>query len=169
MAELNFNPEIVPESTSEESSENKVENEGGLESQTENKETIKENIDRSEQAVKNEVETPALKKKKASVVLQTNLNSEQAKQLKEIDNILSEGLEDVFLNLSKDKQAQFKQTGEETVAKINVLLEKTKIKVEQIVNLIKKWLGIIPNANYYYLEQESKIKADKIIKLKKHE
>jgi hypothetical protein len=89
------------------------------------------------------------------------------RQLKEIDDVLSEGLEDVFLALSSENQANFKQVGEETKVKINILLQKTQIKVEQIVNLIKKWLGIIPSVNYYYLEQEAKIKADKIMKLKK--
>ena len=79
---------------------------------------------------------------------------------------LSRNLNSISNELSKEQQQNFKQTGEETVAQISILLDKAKIKVEQIVNLIKKWLGLIPNANYYYLEQEAKIKADKIIKLK---
>jgi hypothetical protein len=56
--------------------------------------------------------------------------------------------------------------GEETVEKINSLLDKTKIKIGKIINLIKKWLKIIPGINQFFLEQEAKIKTDKIINLK---
>jgi len=92
-------------------------------------------------------------------------SSSQKERIKQIDKILSEDMSDIFLNLPKDKQKEFKEVGEKTVLKINQLLEKTKIKVGQIIVLIKNWLGIIPNANKYYLEQEAKIKTDKIIKL----
>lgn len=168
MPEINFNPEIGPQSqvdTSVEKKESKERDHLGL--SPEKKEIIDENIDQGKTREEKQTETKGRKKSSASVVSGTNLNSEQLRQLKEIDDILSEGLEDVFLALSRDKQAKFKQVGEETKVKINILLQKTQIKVEQIVNLIKKWLGLIPNANYYYLEQEAKIKADKIIKLKK--
>ncbi|HZJ41757.1 MAG TPA: hypothetical protein VFD51_01950 [Patescibacteria group bacterium] len=56
--------------------------------------------------------------------------------------------------------------GEDTTAKINLLLNKTKIKVDKIISLIKKWLKIIPGINHFFLEQEAKIKADKIINIK---
>jgi len=32
--------------------------------------------------------------------------------------------------------------------------------------LIKKWLLLIPGVNKYFLEQEAKIKADEIVKMK---
>ncbi|NCD01091.1 hypothetical protein EOL94_03310 [bacterium] len=95
-----------------------------------------------------------------------NIKEQKARQLKEIDNILSEGLEDVFLNMSPEKQQIFKKTGEEITIKINGLIDKTKVKIDKIVNLIKKWLGLIPDINSYYLTQEAKIKADKILKIK---
>ena len=167
MPEINFNPELNPQNKPDSSVEKKEGQENNSESNPEKREVIKENIDKSEQVVRVQAETSSKKKSKNSVVTETNFNSDQARQLKEIDDILSEGLEDVFLALSSEKQANFKQVGEETKVKINILLQKTQIKVEQIVNLIKKWLGIIPSVNYYYLEQEAKIKADKIMKLKK--
>ncbi len=85
---------------------------------------------------------------------------------KEIDNILSSGLHDIFLKMSPKKQQEFKLAGEDTALKINLLLDKTKINISKIINLIRKWLKIIPNVNEFFLEKEAKIKADKIINIK---
>ena len=84
----------------------------------------------------------------------------------EIDKILADGLHETFLNLSPKKQQEFKLEGEKTTVKINLLLDKTKIKVDKIIDLIRKWLKIIPGINQFFLEQEAKIKADKIINIK---
>jgi hypothetical protein len=83
-----------------------------------------------------------------------------------IDNILAEGLSEVFLKMKPAEQQKFKKQGEETAAKINLLLSQTKIKVNKIIELIKRWLSIIPGINKFFLEQEAKIKTDKIIKIK---
>ncbi|HTW96594.1 MAG TPA: hypothetical protein VMD74_02970 [Candidatus Methylomirabilis sp.] len=93
--------------------------------------------------------------------------SEYEEREKQIENFLARGLEDIYLGLPLEKQAEFRQRGEETAKKINKLLEKTKINLGKIVNLIKKWLSLIPGVNKYFLEQEAKIKADEIIKLRK--
>jgi hypothetical protein len=45
-------------------------------------------------------------------------------------------------------------------------LGQTKIKVNKIIDLIRRWLKLIPGINKFFLEQEVKIKADKIIRLK---
>lgn len=83
-----------------------------------------------------------------------------------IDGILSEGLHEVFLQMDPQRQQEFKRVGEETTAKINILLDKAKVKVDKIINLIRRWLKIIPRVNQFFLEQEAKIKADKIVRLK---
>ncbi len=85
---------------------------------------------------------------------------------KEIDNILSDGLHEVFLQMNPGQQKEFKRVGEETTVKINSLLDKAKVKVDKIINLIRRWLKLIPRVNQFFLEQEAKIKADKIVKLK---
>ncbi len=94
--------------------------------------------------------------------------SKDQERLEKIDDILAFGLNDIFLTLSPEKQQEFKIKGEETRDKINVLLSKAKINVGKIIVLIKKWLKIIPKVNRFFLEQEAKIKADRIIKLKKY-
>lgn len=90
----------------------------------------------------------------------------QKRQAAAIDSILSDGLNEIFLQMKSEDQKKFKQKGEETVAKISVLLGQTKVKVNKIISLIRDWLRLIPGVNKFFLEQEVKIKADKIIRLK---
>jgi hypothetical protein len=106
------------------------------------------------------------KEKPRTVFPQPTSQSWQLRRAQEIDDILAEGLNDIFLKMNSQEQAAFKKAGEETVAKINVLLSETKVKVNKIVDLIKKWLKMIPGVNKFFLEQEVKIKTDKIIKIK---
>ena len=87
-------------------------------------------------------------------------------QKKKIEEILSTDLEEIYLKLPDNKKGEFKKTGEKTAQEINVLLSQTKVKIDKIINLIKKWLKLIPGVNKFFLEQEAKIKADKIIKLR---
>jgi hypothetical protein len=93
----------------------------------------------------------------------TSLEKERAAA---IDQILEEGLSEVFLKMSPQEQQAFKVKGEETVSKINILLSQTKVKINKIIDLIRDWLKFIPGINKFFLEQETKIKADKIIKMK---
>lgn len=83
-----------------------------------------------------------------------------------IEEILSEGLEEVYLSLPEAQKAEFKKKGEETASKIEKLLESVKIQVKKILDLIRQWLMMIPGVNRFFLEQESKIKTDKILALK---
>lgn len=68
--------------------------------------------------------------------------------------------------MPQHKQKEFERVGKEISQKINDLLDKAKVKIKNIINLIKKWLLIIPNINKYFLEQEAKIKADEILKIR---
>ena len=97
---------------------------------------------------------------------QSSVTSIQKRREEAIDKILSEGLSDIFLSMSPAKQKEFQAKGEETVKKINVLLGEAKVKVNKIIDLIKKWLKIIPGVNKFFLEQETKLKVDKIMNIK---
>jgi|AntRauTorckE6833_2_1112554.scaffolds.fasta_scaffold00031_63 hypothetical protein len=127
-----------------------------------------EQKDRSHEKEKEEerIEIKSDDKQGRTIVDEDNETSVQKERMKQIDKILSEDMSAIFLNLPKDKQKEFKEEGEKTVVKVNELMEKAKVKVNKIIKLIKNWLGIIPNANKHYLEQEAKIKTDKILKLK---
>ena len=83
-----------------------------------------------------------------------------------IEQILAEDLEEIYFQLPPNKQAEFKEVGEETASRIEMLLGHVKIKVKKILQLIIAWLKIIPGLNHFFLEQEAKIKTDEILKLK---
>jgi len=93
--------------------------------------------------------------------------SSEEERRKQIDIILSDGLNDVFMSMTPKQQKKFQEEGVETVNKINKLLSQTKVKVRKIIELIRRWLKNIPKVNKHFLEQEAKIKTDKILKLKK--
>lgn len=90
----------------------------------------------------------------------------QKEREKKIESILSKNMEEIYLSMTPIKQQEFKITGEQTAREINGLLEKTKVQVKKVIDLIKKWLSVIPNINKFFLEQESKIKADDVMKLR---
>ena len=83
-----------------------------------------------------------------------------------IENILSEHLDDLFLEMTPQEQMTFKKKGEETAEQVNKLLKETKVKVKEILELIKAWLKIIPGVNKFFIEQEAKIKTDRLLNLR---
>ncbi|MDD2646990.1 MAG: hypothetical protein PHV78_03895 [Patescibacteria group bacterium] len=103
---------------------------------------------------------PSVKSKKVPTVVLA-----KSETLKEIENILSEDLEPVYKNLSAALQEQFRKKGEETATKIEQLISQTKFTVKKILELIYNWLKILPGVNRFFLEQESKIRTDKILAL----
>ncbi|MFH1523071.1 MAG: hypothetical protein ABIE43_04625 [Patescibacteria group bacterium] len=102
----------------------------------------------------------------AGLINATNTRQKTKERQKQIEKVLEDDLEEVFLKMPPDKQLEFSKKGEETAKEINTLLDKTKFRIKKIINLIKKWLSIIPGINKFFLEQEAKIKADEIINLR---
>jgi hypothetical protein len=96
------------------------------------------------------------------------LSTDERARVQAIENILADGLDQVFLQMSPQEQANFKAEGEKAATKISVLLSKAKVGVAKLVVLIRRWLALIPHVNKFFLEQEAKIKADKILKMKKN-
>jgi hypothetical protein len=86
--------------------------------------------------------------------------------LQKIEDILGEDMTDTFLRLPADKQRLFKEKGEETAGLIKQIIEGTKVNMKKIFDLIRKWLKLVPGINQFFLEQEAKIKTDKILKLR---
>lgn len=84
-----------------------------------------------------------------------------------VEKILEDGVGDAYRRLSPVAQQEFKLRGEETARAIRVLLKNTHIKVKNIFRLILEWLKMLPGINRFFLEQEAKIKTDKILALQK--
>ncbi len=84
-----------------------------------------------------------------------------------IEKILEENVGDAYSRLSPIAQQEFKLKGEVVSQKISDLLKSTHIKVKKIFQLILEWLKLLPGVNRFFLEQEAKIKTDRIIALHK--
>ena len=83
-----------------------------------------------------------------------------------VEKIMEAGLQDAYREMSPVQKQEFKIKGEKTAIEIRDLLRAGKIKIKKIINLLISWLRLLPGVNKFFLEQEAKIKADKIISLK---
>jgi hypothetical protein len=135
----------------------------------------KENIPSSEKVIEKDVSLDDKKSEDQSQSsTQVSENQSQTSNtpittsLKEdIDDILEEGLEDIYLNMSKEEQKKFKIKGEETTKIVLSLLGETKVRVKKIVQAIVEWLKMISGVNKFFIKQTAKIKTDKILDAKK--
>lgn len=87
----------------------------------------------------------------------------KSEQLQKIEHILEEDMDYIFEALPQHLQKEFQEQGEDTARNIEKLLSKARVNVKKVVGLIVRWLKIIPGINKFFLEQEAKIKADKIV------
>lgn len=98
-------------------------------------------------------------------------DAEKPEELKNIEIILSEGLRKFYEQMNDAEKAEFKQSGEEAARKIYETLNDTKIQLKNIARaitkLIKAWLGKIRGVNKHFLEQDAKIKTDRLIEIKR--
>jgi hypothetical protein len=83
----------------------------------------------------------------------------------QVENIMSSGLTDAYKIMTPVQQQEFKLKGEKAAMLIRDLLRGTHVKVRKIFQIILDWLKLLPGVNKFFLEQEAKIKADKILAL----
>ena len=89
-------------------------------------------------------------------------------EVQEIEGILSEGLQDVYQNLDPQAKQRFRQKGEEAATMIKQMTYSVKFTFKWLVGVITSWLSTIPKVNKFFLEQEAKIKADRLINWKEN-
>lgn len=89
--------------------------------------------------------------------------------LQHIENILEEDLLLLYKELNPQQRKQFKAEGERTAKSIEQVLRKAAVALLEIIRLIRRWLRLLRGANVFFIEQESKIKAERILALKKKE
>ena len=83
-----------------------------------------------------------------------------------VEQIMEEGLKEAFQELTLIQKQEFKIKGEETALKIRAILSTARVKIKKIFQLILEWLKFLPGINRHFLEQEAKIKTDRIMALK---
>ncbi len=93
----------------------------------------------------------------------------KSQELHAIEKVMASGLEEIYVNLDPKTKQMVKTEGEVTAGKIEALLQTGKDVAKKILQLIRAWLHKIPGVNSFFLEQESKIKTDKILAMTKKE
>lgn len=83
--------------------------------------------------------------------------------LKQVEGLLADGLQNLYMSLPEARRAAFKQTGEMVANKITDMIMYGKARAKEIWKLIGEWLRVVPGVNRYFLEQEIKIKTDRIM------
>ena len=86
-----------------------------------------------------------------------------------VEKILEEDLGDLYVKLDPETRKKFRAKGDELTGNINTMVSTFKVKARKVLHLIRDWLKIIPGINKYFLEQEAKIKTDKIMELAEQE
>ncbi len=88
-------------------------------------------------------------------------------QRKQIEELLADGLTEVYQGMTPQEQEVFRKKGEAAATAIEELLIGFKATARKVVDIIRGWLSTIPRVNRYFLEQESKLKTDQIMKLQR--
>jgi len=86
---------------------------------------------------------------------------------KHIEDILEEDLSDVYFTMQPEDQVKFKLEGEKATSRIRQIIKSGVIKMRKILSIISGWLKTIPGVNKFFLEKTAKIKAEKILNLRK--
>lgn len=90
----------------------------------------------------------------------------QQVKYRQIESILEEDLAEAYFKMDDLTKQEFKRAGEATALAVLKIISQPRVKIDQILQAIKKWLSIIPQINRFFLEQAAKIKTDKILKLR---
>lgn len=88
---------------------------------------------------------------------------DESAQYKRIESVLEENLGELYFQMDEAHRKLFKEEGEKTVRAIDQLVSSAKATAQKILYLVRRWLLLIPGINKFFLEQEAKIKTDKII------
>lgn len=85
--------------------------------------------------------------------------------LKRVEEILEEDMGEAYVSLSPADKVKFKKRGEEVAGIVWQMVTSAKVQAKKVLRLIISWFRIIPHVNRFFLEQEAKIKTDRIVTL----
>jgi hypothetical protein len=123
-----------------------------------------ENFLEEEEAVVEQVPVKAVEKpvEKATIVVPPVKKDEDTI---EVEKILEDGLAPMFVKMPDDAKEKFKEKGEIASHEIASMVKRLQLDVKKVLRLIRDWLLTIPKVNKFFLEQDAKIKTDRIIEL----
>ena len=85
----------------------------------------------------------------------------------EVQEIMQDGLGDTFRSMSPEERERFRAKGEEVAGEVAAMVREFKVEAKRVILLIRDWLLTIPGVNKFFLEQEAKIKTDRILELER--
>ena len=88
---------------------------------------------------------------------------------KEIESVLEQDLKEMYMAMDPAAKKSFKEKGEETTVKVKEILSSAKVNAKKIFHLIRDWLKMIPGVSKFFLEQEAKIKTDRLMIISERE
>jgi len=80
-----------------------------------------------------------------------------------VEKIMEEGLGELYAMLPEDAKPVFRKKGEDVAIEVSTMVRSLKFEVAKVLRLIREWLLTIPKVNRFFLEQEAKIKTDKLV------
>lgn len=126
-------------------------------------ESVTESVESTEQESTQPEEQPVAEPIMQKVVAVQPVVPKKNKFEAGIEEVLQEDLTDLYLSMTPEDRKAFKIKGEETVSMIHTLVRVAHINTKKIFQLIRTWLQMIPGVNRFFLEQEAKIKTDKVL------
>jgi len=85
---------------------------------------------------------------------------------REVESILAEGLDDAYAAMDPLSKKEFKEEGEHAASEIRSLLADARIKIHRVLKILTDWLRMIPGVSRLFVEQEAKIKTDRLLALR---
>lgn len=94
----------------------------------------------------------------------------KSKVRKRIEAVMTEDLSELYQHMDPPTKAAFKTQAQIVASRIEEMIATATVRARDIIELIRAWLRMIPGMNKFFLEQETKIKSDKIadIAMNKH-
>lgn len=126
-------------------------------------ETEKDNfLETAQEAAPTSTGTPATQ---AALAQEAAPPVEKDPVTQEVEKILEDGLGDYIPDMPDEAREKFIKKGGEVAGEVSGMVRSMNVKVKRVLDLIKDWLLTIPGVNRYFVEQEAKIKTDRIVDL----
>ncbi|MBI4276380.1 hypothetical protein HY629_00895 [Candidatus Uhrbacteria bacterium] len=103
----------------------------------------------------------------SSVAVPVPSASTKSVMLQRVEKILEEDLAQVYFMMNTEEQSRFKLKGEETANAVESLLSHAKATAARLIQLLRAWFQLIPGVSKFFVERESKIKTDKLLRLQR--
>ncbi|MCR4256370.1 MAG: hypothetical protein NUW08_01550 [Candidatus Uhrbacteria bacterium] len=140
-----------------------AEREALKEMETAARETEKDNfLEIAQEAAPTSTVTPATQ---AAPAQEAAPPVEKDQVTQEVEKILEDGLGEYIPDMPDEAREKFIKKGGEVAGEVSGMVRSMNVKVKRVLDLIKAWLLTIPGVNRYFIEQEAKIKTDRIVDL----